>query len=82
MLEILIFMGSSPTRRDKKMPFRSVNDLSGRQLAQFRGSDMCTEDIMTALHDSAHGAAHLYSEMSEDVPGHAPLLEHFGTAAP
>jgi hypothetical protein len=43
---------------------------------------MCTEDIMAALYDFAHGATNFYSEMGKDVPGHASLLEHFGTAAP
>jgi hypothetical protein len=37
---------------------------------------------VTALHNSAHGAAHLYSKVSKDVPCHASILEGFGTVVP
>jgi hypothetical protein len=43
---------------------------------------MCTKEVETALHGSAHGAAHLDTEMSKDMPCHPFPIESLGATSP
>ena len=43
---------------------------------------MRTKDIATALYYSAHGAAHLDTEVSKNMSCHASLLDGLRTASP
>ena len=52
------------------------------KMARLRGSNMLPKDVVAAHDNSAHGAAHLDTDVSEDVPRHASLLEDFGAALP
>jgi hypothetical protein len=73
---------NNQTLGDKKMSFRPVDDIDKCKTALLWGFDVCTEEVKTALHDSAHRAAQLDTEVSQDVSCHASPLQCLRTATP
>lgn len=73
---------SSPTHRENNKSSRSGNGIGDCQMAWPRGFDMFAKKVVTTLHDTAHGAAHPYTEVSKDVSCHTPFLECLVAAVP
>jgi hypothetical protein len=75
-------IASGPTHGCNDISSGAWNIIGYCQMTQLRGTDVYMEEVATAFHNSAYGAAHFDTEVSENMPCHTSFLECLVAAAP